>query len=445
MKSRLSILTIAIAALLVSESTVRAQGYGYGGPQGAPGPNGYVQPAAMMQPPPDVLPPAAFPDGGVGSEFIGGDTFDLSPVMDPIYPWRYWGTTEAMLVWRHGQALPVLFTTSPSPTTPLLRNNVPNALVLGGPDTTVLFGGSPVGTNVELGLNVSLGMWLDELKEVGIGMRAFALSKSVGAFDFASDPNAGGPDLGRPFFNTTIGRQDALPVAFTGPADDPLDPTILTLSRGSVSARFSNQVYGGDILGRVNWDRAPGFSLDLIGGYQYVRIDDKLSTRSIWVDLQPGNGIPDGTVFTDNDAIRAKNDFHGISMGFMSDIQGGRFNLAMMGKCALGDMHQNINVNSSSLVDGVPVASSGFIGTRGIVKRDQFCVVPEGSLTGGYQLTDNINLSVGWNFMYFSRVATAGGQVQQNRTGAFGAPAPLAIRNSDFWFQGVTLGVNARF
>jgi hypothetical protein len=484
MMSRLSIVMIAIAAFIASETAARAQEYGFPDPQQyvaepqqyvapgyAPGfaPQGYAsqeyaQPAAAYAQPPVAyaqppvaypqVPPGVMPEVGQFGEFAGPmpegvDAF--SPVVDPPYPWRYWGSAEALLWWRHGGGVPVLFTTSPSPGTPRQINNIPNATVLGVPTTTVLFGGGQLENDPDFGVNLVAGGWFDELREVGFAARGFLLANSAFAFNAFSDPTAGGPDLGRPFFNTAIGRQDAFLIAFVGPNNPPGDPAVVTLSRGGVNASGSNQVWGAEAYFRVNWDRAPGYSIDIIGGYMFSKIDDQLTAGHDFFDIDPTNLIPDGTRFTAQDSFSAQNSFHGATMGLSAELQSARFTARMMGKVAFGDMHQEVTTAGNSVINLLGVDfpfASGFFNQAGVNSgtfvRDQFCVAPEANLTAGYQVTDNLNLSIGCNFIYWSRIALAGSQVNTNFAGA-GVAQPFSFQNTDFWVLGMNFGINGRF
>ncbi|HEX4608715.1 MAG TPA: BBP7 family outer membrane beta-barrel protein, partial [Urbifossiella sp.] len=66
-----------------------------------------------------------------------------------------------------------------------------------------------------------------------------------------------------------------------------------------------------------------------------------------------------------------------------------------------------------------------------------FAVVPEFAMKFGWQVVDHINLTAGYSFMYWSRVRRAQDQYDLS-------PTPTD-RTTDFWAQGVTLGLELRF
>jgi hypothetical protein len=64
-----------------------------------------------------------------------------------------------------------------------------------------------------------------------------------------------------------------------------------------------------------------------------------------------------------------------------------------------------------------------------------FAVVPSGTITVGYDLTDMWSLYLAYNYIYLSSVGRVGDQIT----------APSDIRQSSFFAQGITFGVKAQF
>jgi len=68
--------------------------------------------------------------------------------------------------------------------------------------------------------------------------------------------------------------------------------------------------------------------------------------------------------------------------------------------------------------------------------RSNFAVLPEGGLKFGYQLGERARFSLGYSVIYLSDAARPGDQVDGN-------PTPFV--RSDFWVQGVSLGLEWRY
>src|SRR5947199_317353 len=91
---------------------------------------------------------------------------------------------------------------------------VSNAAILGLPTTTTLFGDQLASNKLQGGGRVAFGLWLDPEHNVTAGGRFFGLGGDTSRFNQFSNGN---PILARPFFDTTIGQQNALLTAFPGP------------------------------------------------------------------------------------------------------------------------------------------------------------------------------------------------------------------------------------
>src|SRR5262249_15573982 len=89
----------------------------------------------------------------------------------------------------------------------------------------------------------------------------------------------------------------------------------------------------------------------------------------------------------------------------------------------------------------------------GRFSRDVFSVVPEFGINVGYQLTDYCTAYVGYNFIYWTNVVRPGDQIdfsvnpsQLSGNPLIGTSRPtLVARNSDFWVQGVNVGLAFRY
>jgi hypothetical protein len=136
------------------------------------------------------------------------------------------------------------------------------------------------------------------------------------------------------------------------------------------------------------------------------------------------------------------------------------------GKVALGTTREQVTINGVSLLDQVGVSRSqtlrgglyaldSNIGDR---SRHTFAVVPEGNVNLTFEITSQLKLTVGYTFLYWSSVARPGDQIDRgvNRTDlptsqsydpAIGGPQRPAVifRSTDFWAQGINVGLGLRF
>ena len=89
----------------------------------------------------------------------------------------------------------------------------------------------------------------------------------------------------------------------------------------------------------------------------------------------------------------------------------------------------------------------------GRYSRDKVALIPEVNVTLAYRVRDWLNLSIGYNAIYWTDVVLAGDQIdlnvnptQLNGGIQIGPDAPtFAYRNTDYWMQGLTLGATLTY
>ena len=85
----------------------------------------------------------------------------------------------------------------------------------------------------------------------------------------------------------------------------------------------------------------------------------------------------------------------------------------------------------------------------GKYQQNQFAVLPEVGATFRYRLLPRLEATIGYHFLYWSRVARAGDQIDLALDLAepfSGAPLPrFSFEMTDFWAQGLDFGLEYRF
>ncbi len=361
---------------------------------------------------------------------------------------RFWVETQAIGWFTKGHYLPALVTTSPAGTPQ------GQAGVLGAPNTTVAFGQERVDDDVRFGGRINFGMWLIEGQFLGIVGDYYSLADAGSQFGLGS---TGNPVLARPFYNTELGIQDAAELAFPGFVD--VFGQVLNLSGSATVETTSSVQSAGVSLRKPTYVSFLGdYRLNLLGGYRFFRLDEGVRISD---SLAPVGGffVP-GTTFDSFDQFDTKNEFHGGELGLMLEIRRSRWSFEFLTRVALGNMRQTVTVDgASSIFDTVnTVTTSGGLLTQptniGTYQGDQFTVIPEAGAKVGIQLTDSMKVSFGYNFIYISNVARAGGQIDtglntsQIDGGALvgsARPAPPTLNDTDFWLQGGSASLELRF
>ncbi|QDU29721.1 hypothetical protein ETAA8_48360 [Anatilimnocola aggregata] len=352
-------------------------------------------------------------------------------------PTRNFARIEYLMWWGRGRALPPLVTTSFDGT------DMAEAGVLGLFSTTILYGNNDIGTDWRSGGRLTLGHQLDaEGAWTAVG-RFYGLGDSTDSYH--AESATGSPILARPFFNALLLQQDALLVAFPGVSTD-----------GVIDIQSRSSMLGADAFVRHAWAGSDCWQVDLLGGYQFSRLDDSLEIRnSELVLLDPQAIFPPNTTISMRDYFRTKNEFHGGVLGLAADFYRGPWTLSLLGKMAIGNQRQSVTIEGGTLIApevGPAVQSPNGLLARstniGQYSRDVFTFVPEANFTLAYQ-QNNWTFTMGYSFLYWNDVAWAGDQIDTRvnlSNPVIGDQVPaFAFRDTDFWLQGISFGVEFNF
>ncbi len=341
-----------------------------------------------------------------------------------------WFTAETLLWFSEQQAAPSLVTTSAMSVLP----------VAGGAGVTSAFGGPDgIDRGVVPGFRFEGGMFLDSDRRIALAGRVTGILQDEQKYSAASD---GSTSLGLPFYNLQLQQDDAFLVGYHDGGQ--------LVSEGSVDARSDLDMIDAQaslhfLLGRSSSHRA-----DLVAGYTFNRLANSISVHAVSTNRAVGDGIPDGTVFTIDDLFETTNTFHGAHLGVVSMLTSNRVNLQTLAKVSFGSMQQKLNVygstdealgGSNTLTEGGIYTSSAAGGNIGIQTRNSFAFIPEMGVKLGYAARENVHLSIGYTFMFWSTVSMAGDQIDStvDLTGAGGRPASM-FNDSTFWTQGIDFG-----
>lgn len=359
---------------------------------------------------------------------------------------RVWGRAEYLLWWTDEMQVPPLVTTSTDGTAQ------DEAGVLGQSGTSTLFGGSGLISSTRSGGRFTLGLWLDPCRRSAVQASYLMLGDKTETF---STSEADFAILARPFFNVSgdpaalPAHQDALLIAF----EDFVEGSI------AVSAKAGFQE--AEVLFRHEVFQGCDSHLDFLMGYQFARLDDELRIDQSTVSLDEEETIvPLGTTIELFDLFDTSNEFHGAELGVVFRERVCRWSLDLLMKLGLGSTHSRATIDGSTVTtvpDEDPATTAGGLlalpSNIGIHERDDFAMIPELGVTLGYDVTCNLRATLGYNFIYWSKVARAGDQIDldvnptQFGGGTLtGEPRPeFSWVTTDFWAQGLKFGLDYRY
>jgi hypothetical protein len=342
---------------------------------------------------------------------------------------------------------------------------------LADPTTQVLFGGK-YGDDPNSGFRLYGGYWFGETQRLGIEASGFYLFKNDTQFQAKGDGSSN-IIIARPFVDVNpavpgtpraSGLAQAMP--FRPDIFGPGQPSALS---GGDSVTTYARMFGADMNFRTNWWRSCCFRLDLLAGFRYFGLDEGIKINDLEVPVAPFNTAT--RTFTSSfntDSFQTSNRFYGGQVGGEWEMRWRRWSLDTNLKLGFGAMQESVDIAGATRINvGGSVLNFPVQGVlaqpTNIGHHDQtkFAFVPELGLKLGYQVSDHVRLTVGYNILYASSVVRPGAHidttVNSGQLPAFmfstpptamppslnGGPArpSFAFHDSDFWAQGITLGI----
>jgi hypothetical protein len=193
-------------------------------------------------------------------------------------------------------------------------------------------------------------------------------------------------------------------------------------------------------------------------GYRHYRLDDRLNigeqlTSPLFVA---------GTVLSLDDRFTTRNSFHGLELGLIHTERVRTWEIDGFAKIALGWNAATVQRRGQTRVDS-PIGSrlvypAGLYvleSNSGCFDDTDFTAVLQIGTNLAYHLTENCLLRVGYTFLFWPDVFRAGDQIDTTINPNLLPPSLSPIvgpwrpaaqqHDSDFWAQGVNLGLECRF
>ena len=222
---------------------------------------------------------------------------------------------------------------------------------------------------------------------------------------------------------------------------------------GNINIALSSQLWGAELNGYYNLFRHSHWTLDLLGGFRYLNLQESMNINATSTDQTLG------IVRMYNDNFQASNQFYGGQVGLRTSARCGCWSICGTLKGAFGVNVESLYVNgstnqitatASNIYPGGILTQPSNIGTQ---RQSQFSFVPSANIKIGYDLTPNAQLFVGYDFLYWMNVIRASNQVDGvvNPSQAYGGtlvgpanPAPM-FNHSNYFAQGVSAGLMFRY
>ena len=366
---------------------------------------------------------------------------------------RVWVIAEPIYWWVKGSNLPPLVTTGPANST-----QVPPPGALGANGTSSLFGGN---TNGTLGGLFLAGAWLNDCQTVGVMAGYFFLGSPSNNLTAGSSGAPGSPVLARPFQDVSTGMPNSELAAFPGLLAGTVSVQSTTALQGAQANLLCNLCCSCPNACCDSWKQARGYRLDLIAGGLYMNLRDGLGVAEN-SQISPTSPVFPGDNIRVSDQFSTSNQFYGGQLGLMGMAWRNRFFAFAWGTLGLGDTHQTASIIGSTTIappGGPAVVQPGGLlalpSNIGNYSRDQLSFIPMINANIGYQVTRHVGVFVGYTFLYSSNfvrpaeVIDLGVNSTRVPTSLLPPTGParpqFTFQSSDFWAQGINLGLWLRF
>jgi hypothetical protein len=370
---------------------------------------------------------------------------------------QLYGSAEVLFWTARGANIPPLVTTA-SPTDPEATR-----AALGFGTTRTLLGPGNTLEGIRPGARFTVGYNFDPCGLCAIEGSFFFLSRKNDAHVFDSSST---PVIGRPFFNLNTGTQDR--ELTTSPGTSPGD---VFAGTGTLAIQQSTTLFGAELNHRRLCWCGDDWRVTGLVGFRYLDLSDSLrmdENITIQRDIPGAPNAPpiaragDQVFVFDN--FDTSNRFYGGQIGFTGERQIGRFVLGGTAKLAIGATVQTVDMDGGQRITSVGGSVQTFTGglyalptNIGHHSQTRFALVPEFGVKLGYQVTDNVRVFVGCDFLYWSSVLRPGDQIDQgldaNLIPNSGAPFPpttqrrpaVLFQTSSYWAYGVNAGMEIRY
>jgi hypothetical protein len=348
---------------------------------------------------------------------------------------HWFGGVELLLMFRKGEHLPPLVTTSVDP-----DPDADTAGEIGQAGTRVLVGVDSILKDLRAGGRLTLGTWIDHQQCRSLVMRGWFAGEETFGFGTNQDQT---PVIARPFLDVSDNQaaaQDTQLIAFPDRAT------------GSLSVQASNDVFGGDISVREFWYGKYGGTVEFLYGYQYMRMNENLGISSISTSLDD-DFAPLGSVIAISDSFDIDNEFHGGQLGVSSRYREGCYSFNSLMKVAFGSLARRAKLAGSTFtsIDGLNAVDPNGLLVRstnaGTITDHTFGWVPEIDLSLGWHKYPRFDVTVGYNVIAMTEALQVSGAIDPNLAVNLSDPPTgqqrpaAALRYGTYYVQGIHFGL----
>jgi hypothetical protein len=390
-------------------------------------------------------------------------------------------------VWIEGEYLLWAIKKNPLPVPLVTQGSLSDPIIgaLGQPGTKIKFGKQRIDMGWMNGIQVTVGSWLNP--KIGLEASYFLLPTTTQKKSRRTSGEIGSPSYAVPIYDVTgLWGLNGVPgesvYLLPGPLED------MPGFQGDFNLKLSSQFQGAQLNGVYRIAKWRLFRLDAIAGFRWLQLKEQLKFQ---VSTHTVPNFPFGFSFADTkDNFKTDNNFYGGQLGIGAGYASRYIDVKGVLQTGLGTVLEAIHIHGSSMTSngnlfyetkntanetlkGGIFAQKTNIGTH---HRQVFAAVFDANVQARLKVSRYLEFGAGYSFLWISALARPGKQIDrkinptltalaeasretvgtQQAPTPFGMPGPaqpaqgakrpgFSLKNSDFWAQGFTVSVTARF
>ena len=222
---------------------------------------------------------------------------------------------------------------------------------------------------------------------------------------------------------------------------------------GRISVSGTSDVMGADLSVHQFLYGKFGGTIDLVYGYQFMRLDEDLSISSGATNLEVGP-IPVGAIVNVTDSFEAINEFHGAQIGFASRYREQCWSFNSMIKFGFGSLNRIakrrgstttiVGSDTTTINEGLLVNNNN----SGKYSDRTFGWIPELDLSLGYRFSSRLDATFGYHLIMMTDAVRVSGTIDpelgvNTNPGSPSDPVRPSpdMRFGTFYLQGIHFGI----
>lgn len=399
------------------------------------------------------------------------------------------GVDKFSSVWIEGDYLLWKIKKNPLPVPLVTKGSLADPLTgaLGQPGTKTKLGKQHIDMGWISGFQARGGWWLTPSQKIGLEASYFLLPTTTRKKSLHTSGEMGSPSYAVPIHDVTgLWGLNGVPGETVYLLPGPLDTT--PGFHGDFKLKLSSQFQGAQFNGIYQLAKRHLFQLNAITGLRWLQLKEHLKLQ---VSTHTAANFPFGFAFANTkDSFKTDNNFYGGQIGIDGGYTHRHFDLKGILQVGLGAICEAIRIHGSSKTSdgnlfyetkntanerlkGGIFAQKTNIGTH---HRQVFAAIANANIQASLKVLPHLDLGAGYSFLWISALARPGKQIDrkinptlttladasretvgtQQAPTPFGEPGPaqpkqgtkrpkFSLKNSDFWVQGLTVGLTARF